>query len=65
MGRACSTGERDENHEQKVLSESVKRRHHLEYIDADRRIILQRILKNMKLSAGFIWLRIGTSCRIL
>jgi hypothetical protein len=63
MGGACSTHGKDEKCIQNFLSENLKRRDHEGEPAADRRIILERILKKQggKSWSGFIWFRIGRS----
>jgi len=66
MGGACSTHERDEKCIKNV-GENQKGRNNSEDLCVDGRIILKLILGEQggSLWAGCIWLRMGTSCRLL
>jgi hypothetical protein len=61
MGRACSTyGERRGVY--RVLVGNLRKRHHLEELGVDGRIVLRWIFRmwDGRAWTGLIWLRIGT-----
>jgi len=60
MDQACSMYGKDEKCTQN-LSENLKGRNHLGDLGTDGRILQQ----GLKMWTGFIWLRIGTSGRLL
>jgi hypothetical protein len=62
MGCSCSTYGREKMHIMFRL-ENLKGRGHLEDLDVDGKMILERILRKYggKMLTGFIWLRIWTS----
>jgi hypothetical protein len=69
MGGACSTHEKDEKCIQNICLENLKGRYHMEDLGVNGKIILQVdwILgkDGGKVWTGSIWLRIGTSGRLL
>jgi len=66
MDCECSTDSRNEK-SHNILVGNLEGREHLEDLDVDGKTILERILRKYSESVwtGFIWLRTGTSGRLL